>query len=109
MDNHPSADEVYEEIRIKNPSISRATVYRNLDLLSKQGKILHVEMPRGAACFDFNTSKHYHVRCDICKKVFDIDIPDIHDIKYKNIDLKGFVVKGYTTSFNGICPNCQNK
>lgn len=109
MDNHPSADEVYEELRYENPSISRATVYRNLELLSKLGKILYVEMPKGATCFDFNTSDHCHIRCAQCKKVFDIDIPEIPKIEYNNIDTKGFVVNGYSISFSGVCPNCQNK
>ncbi|MFA5341042.1 MAG: transcriptional repressor [Clostridia bacterium] len=109
MDNHPSADEVYDKLRYDNPSISRATVYRNLELLAKQGKILHVEMPKGADCFDFNTKDHHHIRCEICKKVYDIDIPEIPKIKYDRINSGGSIINGYTISFSGICPDCQKK
>ncbi|HPB17141.1 MAG TPA: transcriptional repressor, partial [Clostridia bacterium] len=109
MDNHPSADEVYEKLRFDNPSISRATVYRNLELLTKQGKILHIEMPKGADCFDFNTKEHYHIRCDICRKVYDISVSKIPRIKYDKSDRGGCMIDGYNISFSGTCPNCQKK
>jgi Fur family peroxide stress response transcriptional regulator len=107
MDNHPSADDVYERLRNDNPSISRATVYRNLELLAKQGKILHIRMPNGADCFDFNTSEHYHLRCDICRRVFDIDLPKIPKINIEQKKYKDFTIEGYSISFHGICPECK--
>ncbi|HOD93792.1 MAG TPA: transcriptional repressor [Clostridia bacterium] len=107
MDSHPSADEVYEKLKYENPSISRATVYRNLELLAKRGKILHIEIPKGADCFDFNTIEHHHMRCDICRKVYDINILKIPKIKYDKIDSSGCIINEYTISFKGICPNCQ--
>lgn len=107
MDNHPSADDVYEKLRNDNPSISRATVYRNLELLAKQGKILHIRMPNGADCFDFNTSEHYHLRCDICRRVFDIDLPKIPKINIEQKKYKDFTIEGYSISFHGTCPECK--
>ncbi|OQB99915.1 MAG: Peroxide-responsive repressor PerR [Firmicutes bacterium ADurb.Bin099] len=107
MDNHPSADEVYAKLRPENPSISRATVYRNLELLARQGKILHIQTPRGADCFDFNTDEHHHLRCEVCRRVYDINISDIPKIDYDKIDPEGFIINGYNISFYGICPECQ--
>ena len=40
--DHPSADQIYLEIRAKDPRISRGTVYRNLNVLSEEGQITHV-------------------------------------------------------------------
>ena len=61
MHNHPTADEIFREIAAENTLISKATVYRNLKILSEQGEILHIPIPDGADCFDFNTKG---VRCE---------------------------------------------
>ena len=42
---HATADEVYEEIIKEHPTISKATVYRNLNLLSEMGEIRRLEIP----------------------------------------------------------------
>ncbi len=107
MDNHPSADQVFEKIKETNPKISRATVYRNLEVLSKLGKILRLKMPSGADCYDYNIEDHQHIRCDDCKNVYDIDIPDVPKIEFEE-DVDGFVVREYTIAFGGTCPQCNS-
>ena len=51
---HPTAEEVYRQVAAEHPSVSRATVYRNLNQLAAQGEILRVPVPTGADHFDFN-------------------------------------------------------
>lgn len=60
--DHPSADQIYLEIRAKDPKISRGTVYRNLNILSEEGQITHVKVP-GADRYDCRTDFHYHLIC----------------------------------------------
>lgn len=64
--NHPTADAIYAVIAAQHPTISKATVYRNLNQLAAQGEILRVPVPTGADHFDFNIKPHYHVRCTKC-------------------------------------------
>ena len=54
MHNHPTADAIYAFIAAQHPTISKATVYRNLNKLAAQGEILRVPVPTGADHFDFN-------------------------------------------------------
>ena len=42
MHNHPTADAIYAVIAAQHPTISKATVYRNLNQLASQGEILRV-------------------------------------------------------------------
>ena len=49
---HPTADELFQQIRGQLPTISLATVYRNLNLLSADGVIRKIEMPGMPARFD---------------------------------------------------------
>ena len=45
---HATADEVYAEISKDHPTISKATIYRNLNVLSELGEIRRLEIPGSA-------------------------------------------------------------
>ena len=60
---HATADEVYNEIVKDYPTISRGTVYRNLQRLCEMGRLRKREIPDGPDRFDHRCDDHYHVRC----------------------------------------------
>lgn len=105
---HATADEIYEEIRRDHPNISRATVYRNLNVLSEMGEIRRLETPGGADRFDHRCHDHCHVRCQKCGRVFDVDVDFITGLEQRIRDAHGFEFTGYDILFRGICPDCQN-
>ena len=107
--HHPTAEEVYEAVFRAYPSISRATVYRNLKRLSEEGAISHVRLPDGADRFDSMTQKHYHIRCTECGRVFDVDMPYFSGLEDKIADKHGFDVNGHDITFVGLCPDCKIK
>ncbi len=109
MKNHPTADQLFTEIQKKYPAISKATVYRNLDCLSKTGQIKHIEMPDSADRFDHFTANHYHIKCVICAKTEDVDMPYFDKIEEKIKDKKGFTIETHDLVFKGICGECKNK
>ena len=82
LKKHPSAEEIYLEIAKENPTISRATVYRNLKQMAEKGDILRIEVPNSSDKYDFYTENHYHIKCNKCGKVYDVDIPylDVLDL-----------------------------
>ena len=53
--NHPTAEEVYAEVARSHPTVSKATVYRNLGSLSEDGLLRHIKMP-GGACLLYTSS-----------------------------------------------------
>ena len=104
---HATADEIYETIAKEHPNISRATVYRNLNLLSETGEIRKMEIPGGADRFDHQCHDHCHVKCEKCGRVFDVDMEYVTGLE-KNINNNhGFMFTGYDILFRGICPDCQ--
>ena len=105
---HATADEIYEEIRRDHPNISRATVYRNLNVLSEMGEIRRLETPGGADRFDHRCHDHCHVGCQKCGRVFDVDVDFITGLEQRIRDAHGFEFTGYDILFRGICPDCQN-
>ena len=105
--NHPTAEEVYNAVAEKYPSISKATVYRNLNQMAENGKLLKVRMMDGADCFDTRVVKHYHIRCKECGKVYDVDMPYLENLEKNVPDKHGFDFQGHEIVFIGVCPDCQ--
>ncbi len=103
---HPTADNIYHEVHEAHPHISRATVYRNLSVLSGEGKIQKITHTGTADRYDFNLSHHYHFRCTACDKVFDIDLPYDEGILGRVPNKAGFRLSGCEVMFTGLCPAC---
>lgn len=105
--NHPTADEVYEIAREREPKISRGTVYRNLNLLAEQGEIRKLPMPAGADHFDSITEKHYHFQCRVCGKVFDTALSYKGELNETPAALPGFKTEWHRLILVGLCPVCN--
>lgn len=102
---HATAEQVYDYVSKKHPSISRSTVYRNLGQLAEAGELLHIGYFYGTAHYDHNCHKHYHFVCEKCRHVF--DMPALcHEIPGE-IAGTGFEIKGHNLSFYGLCGKCK--
>lgn len=106
---HATADEIYNEIKKEHPTISRATVYRNLNLLSRMGEIHRLEIPGSADRFDHICRNHCHVKCAVCGRVFDVDMDFVDGLEKDIRDTHGFDFTGYDIIFHGVCPECKGK
>jgi Fe2+ or Zn2+ uptake regulation protein len=108
---HPTADEIYEEARKKDPHISRGTVYRNLNFLVDSKNILRISVPNGADHFDSTLEEHYHFYCENCDKVTDVPELDISKIKETESALsqQGYSQIKHKIVFEGLCPECSRK
>lgn len=104
--NHPTADEIYELARKENPSISRGTVYRNLNLLSDCGEIRRLMMPIGPDHFDFNASHHYHFLCRCCNRVLDACLPYDEDLNM--MSPSGCKTEWHKLILVGLCSDCNH-
>jgi len=106
-DNHPNAEQIYDTIVSKHPSISRATVYRNLNMLVDEQRVKRVRVLGGPDHFDRTLEKHYHIQCTHCKRVSDIEMQEDIVLNSEHMDTHGFELESYELVFNGICPDCQ--
>jgi len=104
--SHPTADEVYREVASKNPSVSRATVYRNLKQLVESGMLLKINTTDGADHFDHRCDVHSHASCLHCRRVFDVELKSPPHLQELLADTHGFAVSGYDLLFRGVCPEC---
>ena len=110
MQGHITADMVYERIHAAHPSISRATVYRNLRMLEAEGRILRIEVPGSADCFEARVREHYHIRCACCGKLFDAKLPYMPKlVEMEQAVDSAFEICACNLLFVGYCPDCREK
>jgi Fur family transcriptional regulator, peroxide stress response regulator len=76
---HPKAEIVYKGVKERLPKITLATVYRNLNLLAEEGKILRLEINKEYH-YDADITSHQHFVC--------LDTGKIYDLYNKNLEKK---------------------
>lgn len=100
---HPTAAEVYDEVRKLIPSIGVSTVYRTLSMLCDNGSALALQDDNGVIHYDGCVTPHNHIYCSKCRRVLDIDIPTQVDL---NADSR-YEVERYSVMFYGMCRSCE--
>lgn len=108
MHGHPTAEDVYQEIHKEFPTISKATVYRNLHQLADNKIINQLLIPDSPERFDIILPKHYHFRCKKCSEIFDVNIDYLSEINDTVQNTYGFQIDDHEIIFKGVCPKCQD-
>lgn len=105
--DHPSADQIYQDVRAIDDKISRGTVYRNLNLLAQSGELLHVKISN-ADRFDYRLDLHYHLLCNRCGAVYDVPLSYHEELDQKLAAKTDYTIERHRTVFEGICLDCQH-
>ena len=106
-EGHPSVEKIYENIRENFPTMSLATVYRNVMLLKSLDEVLELGFPDGSNRYDGNKPEpHPHVVCVQCKTIIDPDLGTLKDMTAEVADETGFKILTHRLDFFGICSDC---
>lgn len=105
---HPSVEDIYDQIKIDFPTMSLATVYRNIVLIKSLGEVLELGFPDGSNRYDGNKPyPHPHVICIYCKKIVDPDLDNLDELKNEVASETNFKILNHRLDFFGICSNCM--
>ena len=107
--DHPTADVIYENIRILYPNISLGTVYRNLSLLADIGEIRKLSDFAGADHFDGRTDRHCHFMCRKCRKIIDIENMNFDQILQDASKRFSGEITDFNARFFGLCEDCMKE
>ena len=102
--DHMTAEQIYFEAKKIISNISLGTVYRNLNYLVNNDKIIRIKMNDNIDRFDKNI-KHSHIICNKCGKIDDIFVDYFDELP----ELLDYDVIDYDLCFNGICNDCKEK
>jgi Fur family peroxide stress response transcriptional regulator len=107
-DGHPSVENIFDQIKRDFPTMSLATVYRNIVLIKSIGEVLELGFPDGSNRYDGKKPyPHPHVVCIKCKKIVDPDLDSLDEMK-KEVALEtNFKILTHRLDFFGICNNCM--
>ncbi len=99
---HPTADMIFNALYPSIPTLSKATVYNTLNLLTEKGVIKMITIDEKNARYDANENPHMHFKCSTCG--------EIHDIAFLPPAIEGlqnYQITDMHIYCRGICPNCQ--
>lgn len=100
---HPTAENIFKDLKSEDPLISQATVYNSLNLFVKHKLVKELDFNMTSKRYEFRKPSHGHFICDICSEIEDVAIEDI-DYE-KNLGL--YDINNVEVTFRGICPECQ--
>lgn len=98
--SHPTAEEVFANVRKTMPSISLATVYRNLNFLAEQGLVVKLRHD-GKWHFDGREGSHQHAIDTNTGKIIDVHQPELTEIALRHANISGFKVESVRMIFYG--------
>lgn len=106
LKNHPTADELFQVVRIRLPRISLATVYRNLAELVSAGEIRKNAFADGKMRFETKTVPHFHLRCVHCDAIEDLalDAAEVGEFLKNKVTRR---VQTFEIHFSGLCRSCS--
>jgi len=107
--DHPTAEQLFDDVQGKLPGVSRTTVYRVLDTLVSVGVINRISHPGTAARFDPKVHQHHHLVCLHCDHILDLEDEALDALKLPAIDTAGYEISDFHIHFRGTCPKCQRR
>lgn len=104
--NHPSAEMIYDKISKEIPTLSRTTIYNNLNLFVDKGILTTLKSNDSEARYDTLENPHTHFHCSSCGRIIDIELDTP---LFSKAEIEGNQVDQVQIHFKGICKNCQKE
>ena len=105
--NHPSVEQVYDQVKVDFPMTSLGTVYKTVALLKEMGEILELEFGENSNRYDGNKPyPHPHLICMNCNRIIDghlsLDQESLRSLEQAS----GYKILRPQISLYGLCPDC---
>src|SRR5688572_26804870 len=105
-DKHFTAEQLLDWSRKKDKSVSRATVYRTLPLLTESGLVHEMDFGKDYKFYDPNYAdhpNHNHLICQDCEKIVEFESEKIARLENEISHKLGFSVKTQRLQITGTC------
>jgi len=104
---HPTADQIYEKVKKKHPTMSLATVYQTLHLLSQIGLLQELGFSDCISRYDPDTSPHINIICKKCGKIHDYKAKSVGKLWSQIVKELGFEPVGQRIDIYRYCDRCE--
>lgn len=100
---HPTAEEIFNDLKSEDPAISQATIYNNLNLFVKHKLVKELDFNMTSKRYEFYKKSHAHFICEVCGNIEDVEVDEVNYEK----SLSMYQIDNVEVTFRGICPECQ--
>jgi Fur family transcriptional regulator, ferric uptake regulator len=103
---HFTAEQLLEWSRHRDKSVSRATVYRTLPLLTESGLVREMDFGKEHRFYDPNYAehpRHSHIICQDCGKIVEFESDKIEQLENEVTHRLGFSVKAHRLQITASC------
>ena len=107
--DHPSAKRIYDEVRKVHPTVSLATVYKTLQILTEHGLVQELDLPGSQARFDSYVEPHINLVCMRCGKIQDFKDNAAREMVDRAAAKAEFTRTGQRLDMYGMCKTCRGK
>lgn len=108
---HYTADDLYVQLKELGKNISRATVYRTLELLEKSNLVSKIHLENGKHIYEhiYGHTNHGHLVCQNCNKIIEVKSKKIEEMQKKISGEENFKITRHSFKIYGICFECQKR
>jgi len=105
---HMSVDDIYEEVIKVHPSLSLATIYKNIILMVEKGVLVEVPIVGRKSKYELSKADHMHLVCTECGMVEDMQCVDAADMAFESVTSEAnFKLNKRQVNLYGVCQACQ--
>jgi Fur family peroxide stress response transcriptional regulator len=104
--DHPSAQRIYDEVRRVHPTVSLATVYKTLQILTEHDLVQELDLPESQARFDSYVEPHINLVCKRCGNIQDFDDNAAREMIERVTAKAEFMRTGQRLDIYGVCKTC---
>ncbi len=106
---HPSASQLYTQIKRQFPTISHATVYKTLTLLKEMNQVFEIDL-RNDSHYDGNRPQpHPHLICTGCNKIMDAEVSLDQESLRSLEQVSGYKILRPQIALYGLCADCKGE
>ena len=107
---HLDAEAIHDQVKMQDPRISLATVYRTLALLKRLGLVAEHSLGEDHGHFEAApAAPHYHFTCQQCKRVIEFEAPAVAQIVSGLAEREGLQITETHLTLSGFCPECRQE
>jgi len=106
LNGHMNIDDLYKKLLAKFPSISLATIYKNINAMIERVFLSEVKIPNTKSVFELVKNEHAHLVCSSCGSIEDITL-NTKDVLNEVNSRSKFKIDSTNLVLNGLCPNCN--
>lgn len=105
---HFTAEDLLAESRRRRLGVTRATVFRSLDVLADLGVVERLDLPTGDHAFvACEPTHHHHILCSSCGRSTGVADHGLERVAASIARETGYRVDTHRLELFGLCPDCQ--